>query len=90
MATRGAGTSHITRVIAGSIGLAIVLGTAAGLLGAWALSTMVASLLFEMSATDPRAYGAVALFVSCVAALAAWPPARRAARLDPLHALRQT
>ena len=86
----GAGTSHITRVIAGSVGLAIVTGTAAGLLGAWGLSTTVASLLFEMSATDPRAYAGVALFVSSVAALAALPPARRAARLDPLQALRQT
>lgn len=85
----GAGTSHITRVIAGSTGLAIVIGTAAGLLGAWALSAIVGSLLFQMSATDPRAYAAVALFVACVAALAAWPPARQAARLDPLQALRQ-
>ena len=86
----GAGTSHITRVIAGSTGLAILIGTAAGLGGAWALSTTVASLLFEMSATDPRAYAGVALFVSCIAALAAWAPTRRAARLDPLRALRQT
>jgi ABC-type antimicrobial peptide transport system permease subunit len=77
-------------VIAGSTGLAILIGTVAGLIGAWALSTTVASLLFEMSATDPRAYAGVALFVSCIAALAAWAPARRAARLDPLRALRQT
>ncbi len=85
----GAGTSHITRVIAGSTGIAILIGTSVGLVGAWALSAMVASLLFEMSATDPRAYAGVALFVSGAAALAAWPPARRAARLDPLQALRQ-
>ena len=85
----GAGTSHITRVIAGSVGLGILIGTAAGLAAAWALSTAVASLLFDVSATDPRAYAGVALFVACAATLAAWPPARRAARLDPLNALRQ-
>ena len=85
----GAGTSHIARVIAGSTGAAILIGTAAGLLGAWALSAVVGSLLFEMSATDPRAYAAVALFVAAAAGLAAWPPARRATRLDPLRALRQ-
>jgi predicted permease len=85
----GAGTSHITRVIAGSTGLAILIGTGAGLLGAWGLSTVVASLLFEMSATDPRAYAGVAVLVGVAAALAAWPPARRATRLDPLRALRQ-
>jgi predicted permease len=85
----GAGTSHIARVIAGSTALAILIGTGAGLLGAWTLSTVVASLLFEMSATDPRAYVGVALLVGVVAVLAAWPPARRATRLDPLRALRQ-
>jgi hypothetical protein len=85
----GAGTAHITRVIAGSTGLAILIGTGAGLLGAWGLSSVVASLLFEMSATDPRAYAGVALLVGVAAALAAWPPARRATRLDPLRALRQ-
>jgi hypothetical protein len=85
----GARTAHITRVVAASTGVAIVLGTAAGLLGAWALSTVVASLLFEMSATEPRVYAGVAIFVSAAAALAAWPPARRATRVDPLRALRQ-
>ena len=86
----GAGTSHITRVIAGSTGLAILFGTGAGLLGAWAISRMIASLLFDVSSTDLRVYAGVAVFVSLAAAIAAWPPARRAARLDPLEALRNT
>jgi ABC-type antimicrobial peptide transport system permease subunit len=85
----GASTSHITRVVAGSTGLAILIGTCVGLFAAWGLSTTVASLLYEMSATEPRIYVGVAVFVSAAAAIAAWPPARRAARLDPLHALRQ-
>lgn len=84
----GASTSHVTRVIAGSTGLAILIGTVAGLAGAWALSAFVGSLLFEMSPTDPRVYAAVAAFVSAAAALAAWGPARRATRVDPLLALK--
>jgi predicted lysophospholipase L1 biosynthesis ABC-type transport system permease subunit len=84
----GAQTPHITRVIAGTVGAAIAAGTAAGLAGAWGVSSLVASLLYEMSATDARVYAAVALFVAAVAALAAWPPARRAARVEPMRALR--
>jgi len=85
----GAPTGHITRLVAGTVGLAIALGAAAGLAGAWGVSSIVASLLYEMSATDARVYAAVALFVGAVAALAAWPPARRAARVEPLRALRE-
>jgi predicted permease len=85
----GASTAHVTRVVAGSTGIAILAGTALGLAGAWGLSTVVSSLLFEMSATEPRVYAGVALFVGAAAALAAWPPARRATRVDPLRALRQ-
>lgn len=84
----GAQTPHITRVIAGTVGAAIAAGTAAGLAAAWGVSSLVASLLYEMSATDARVYAAVALFVGAVAALAAWPPARRAARVEPMRALR--
>jgi putative ABC transport system permease protein len=85
----GAGTAHITRVVAGSTGVSILIGTIAGLAGAWALSATVDSLLFEMSAREPGVYAGVAIFVSIAAALAAWPPARRATRVDPLRALRQ-
>lgn len=84
----GATTGHIARAVAGSTGLAVVIGAAAGLAGAWGLSTAVSSLLFEMSARDPRVYAGVALFVSAAAALAALPPARRAAKVDPNTALR--
>ena len=84
----GAQTPHITRIIAGTVGTAIAAGTAAGLAGAWGVSSLLASLLYEMSATDARVYAAVALFVGAVAALAAWPPARRAARVEPMRALR--
>ena len=84
----GATTLHITRIVAGTVGMAIAFGAMAGLVAAWGVSSVIASLLYEMSATDPRVYATVALFVSLVALLAAYPPARRAARVDPMRALK--
>ncbi len=55
-----------------------------------ALSTWVQSLLFEVSATDSGVMVSAALILVAVALLAAWTPTRRAARLDPVAALRET
>jgi predicted permease len=70
-------------------GIALTLiGTAIGLLGALALTRWMSSLLFGVSASDPATYAAV-FFVSLGAALLACSiPARRAARVDPMIALR--
>jgi putative ABC transport system permease protein len=46
------------------------------------------SLLFEIEAADPLTFGAIALFLSSVAMLAGYVPARRAARVDPVVSLR--
>ncbi|HET7622105.1 MAG TPA: FtsX-like permease family protein, partial [Gemmatimonadaceae bacterium] len=59
------------------------IGIAVGLLGAMAASQLLASLVFEVSALDPRVLGAVALLMAAVAALAAYLPARHATSLDP-------
>ena len=83
----GARPSHIARVVAGSLGVAVLVGTAAGLIAAWSLSAVVASLLYETSARDLRIYASVAIAVSAIAMLAAWAPARRARRVDPAVAL---
>jgi len=64
------------------------LGTAAGLVGAAILSRFMASLLFEVSPIDPLVYASVALLLGIVAAVACWLPARRAAKVDPIVALR--
>ena len=63
-------------------------GCVAGLLGALALSRMLHSFLFEVSALDPVTYCAVPLLMLVVALTAAWIPARRAAAVDPMVALR--
>jgi putative ABC transport system permease protein len=65
-----------------------LLGVAAGLAGAYALSGLMASLLFEVRSTDPATYAAVTGILAGTAFLSAWLPARRAANVDPLVAFR--
>jgi ABC-type antimicrobial peptide transport system permease subunit len=66
-----------------------VIGIAAGLLGAYALSRAMASLLFGVSATDAVTFGAVVLILAGVAFAATVIPARKATSLDPMVALRE-
>lgn len=67
----------------------VVVGVALGLVGAWATSRLVASLLYEVQPRDPLTFGAVATLLIGVGALAAWLPARRATRVDPAEVLRE-
>jgi putative ABC transport system permease protein len=63
-------------------------GIVLGLLAAWSVSRVVSSLLFDVSATDPSTFVLTALILTGVAALACTLPAIRAARIDPVIALR--
>jgi len=65
------------------------IGIVAGLVGAAALTRVMASLLFGVSARDAVTFGAVALVLAAVALLATYVPALRATRVDPLVALRE-
>lgn len=66
----------------------IVLGTIAGLGGAALATQVIASFLFNTTPTDPATFAVVALALAAAGCLAAWIPARRAARVDPVTALR--
>jgi ABC-type antimicrobial peptide transport system permease subunit len=63
-------------------------GVAAGILGAFGVTRVVKSLLYNVSTTDPLSFGATALFLVLVALLASYVPARRATAVDPISALR--
>ncbi|HSO73637.1 MAG TPA: FtsX-like permease family protein, partial [Blastocatellia bacterium] len=65
-----------------------VVGLAVGLTGAFWLTSFMASLLFEISATDPLTFAMVGIGLTAVGLLACFVPARRAARVDPMVALR--
>jgi putative ABC transport system permease protein len=65
-----------------------ILGVAIGLVGAFGLTGLVKSLLFEVTPTDPLTFAAVALVFVAAALVASYLPARRAASIDPIEALR--
>lgn len=66
----------------------VAIGLTLGLVGALALTRLMSALLFEVSPTDPIAFGGVTILVILVTLLACYIPARRATKVDPLLALR--
>jgi predicted permease len=84
----GAQRSDVLRLVLGrGLTLALV-GIAIGGVAALALTRVLSNLLYGVSATDPISFGAVIVLLVGVALLASWMPARRAARVDPMTALR--
>ncbi len=79
--------SILTLVIRQGFVLASI-GIGVGLIGAFLLTRVMSSLLFEVSATDPFTFVATPLLLASVSLLASYIPARRAARVDPMVALR--
>jgi putative ABC transport system permease protein len=84
----GARPREILALVLRQAGVVVVLGIAAGLAGAWALTVYLESLLFQVKPHDWLTYAGAALMLAAVAAVAALLPARRGARIDPIVALR--
>jgi putative ABC transport system permease protein len=84
----GAGRRDILKLIVGRGVVLTLIGVAIGLVGAFAMTRIMASLLFGVSATDPLTYTVVSLLLVAVALIACYVPARRATRVDPMVALR--
>jgi putative ABC transport system permease protein len=77
----------VALVVRGGLVLA-VMGVLAGAVGAWGAARVLASLLYDVAPTDPLTFMVAAALLLLVAALAAWVPARKATRVDPMVALR--
>jgi ABC-type antimicrobial peptide transport system permease subunit len=84
----GAGKNDVLKLILRQGMVLALLGLATGLAGAFFLSRVLASLLFQVSATDPLTFAGISLSLLAVALLASYLPARRAAKVDPMVALR--
>jgi ABC-type antimicrobial peptide transport system permease subunit len=84
----GAQRADILRMILRRAGWLTGFGMCAGLLLAFALAHGVANLLYGVSPNDPLVFGSITAFIAGIAMMASWIPARRAARIDPMVALR--
>jgi len=85
----GAQTNDVWRLVLNEALVLTVLGIAVGLVVAWAGSHLIAGMLYGVSGGDPVTLASVAAVLLFVAAVAAWIPALRAMRVDPMVALRQ-
>ncbi|HTU33106.1 MAG TPA: ABC transporter permease [Candidatus Acidoferrum sp.] len=84
----GAEPGNVFRLVLGQGARLAIIGVTIGLAAAFALTRALSSQLFNVSATDPLTYTGVALLLCAVALLACYIPARRAAKVDPMVALR--
>jgi len=85
----GASTDSVIKLIVGQGMLPALIGIGVGLLGAFALSRFLTSLLYGIAPSDPTTYVGVALILGAAALVSCYLPARRALKVDPVEALRE-
>ena len=85
----GAEASKVQALVLGQGLKTAALGLAVGIAGAWGLTGVVESMLFDVDARDPITFVAGPVVLTLVALVATWLPARRATRLDPVTVLRE-
>ena len=66
----------------------VLVGVALGLIGAYSLTRVLSNLVYGITVTDPSTFASMSLLLIIIALLASYIPARRAARVDPIVALR--
>jgi predicted permease len=86
----GASPGRVTTLVLGQGARLTAAGLLVGVIAAFALTRVLSNQLYGVSATDLTAFAAVVPVLGAVAMLATWLPARRAVRLDPLDAMRET
>jgi putative ABC transport system permease protein len=84
----GAQSRDVLLMIVRQGSMLILLGLGIGLAGAYALTRVISSLLFGVTAKDPFTFAAVSVLLAFVALLACYIPALRATKVDPMNALR--
>ncbi len=84
----GARASHVRWTVLGHAAALTGIGIVVGLAGAFGLSRLLNTMVFGVSVTDPVIFGSVAVGLGVIAIVAGYVPARRATRVDPMHALR--
>jgi len=84
----GAKASQVRSMVVGQGAILTLAGVVIGISTAWGLSRLLETLLFGVSARDPKVFFAVPAMLGAVALLAVWLPARRASQVNPMDSLR--
>jgi putative ABC transport system permease protein len=85
----GASRSNVLALVVKQGAMLAAVGVVLGLIGAFGITRVIQSLLYNVTPTDPISFGGVALFLAAIAVVASYLPARRATNVDPIVALRQ-
>jgi putative ABC transport system permease protein len=84
----GASRRDVLRLVVRQGVVLAAIGEVLGLAGAFGITRVIGTLLYNVAPTDPLSFGGVAIFLTVIAIVASYLPARRATTVDPIVALR--